>query len=285
MSERSERINEHSAPGHSSDEGGAVSELLLVDRRPGGIVLITLNDPARRNAMSDPMTAVWREVIAGLREEPDLRCVVVTGAGGAFSSGGDLSWIAGRNEVEIAALRDHMLAYYRTWLSIRELEVPTVAAVNGAAVGAGLCLALACDLRYAAEDAKLVAPFTRLGIHPGMAATYLLPEAGGLPLAREMLFAGRVVTGADAATHGLVNRAMPRENVLDEALAVAAEIAERAPVATRLTKVALAGGGQPSLEAALRWESLAQPVTMASDDLVEGIAALREKRAPRFTGH
>src|SRR4051812_17170541 len=233
-----------------------MSEQLRGERPPDGIGVLTLDDPDRRNAMSDAMTAAWRETIAGLREDAEVRCVVVTGAGSAFSSGGDLSWIAERGEVEVAPLRDHMLDFYRTWLSIRALEVPTVAAINGAAVGAGLCLALACDLRYAAADAKLVAPFTRLGIHPGMAATYLLPEVGGLPLAREMLFTGRVVTGAQAEPYGLVNRAVPREDVLDVALGVAAEIVERAPVATRLTKAALANGGQPSLEAALRWESL-----------------------------
>jgi enoyl-CoA hydratase/carnithine racemase len=262
-----------------------MSEQLLVDRRAGGIVVLTLNDPDRRNAMSDTMTEDWREIIADLREETDLRCVVVTGAGHAFSSGGNLDWIAGRGEIEVSALRDHMLAYYRTWLSIRSLEVPTVAAVNGAAVGAGLCLALACDLRYAAEDAKLIAPFTRLGLHPGMGATYLLPDVAGVPLAREMLLTGRVVTGAEAAPYGLVNRALPREEVLGEALRVAGEIAARGPVATRLTKAALAGGGPRSLEDALRWESLAQPVTMASADLAEGIAAQREKRDPKFTGH
>jgi enoyl-CoA hydratase/carnithine racemase len=262
-----------------------MSEQLLVDRRPGGIVLLTLNDPTRRNAMSDAMTEAWRDTIEGLRHDPNVRCVVVTGAGKAFSSGGDLGWIEGHGEGEVPALRDRMLAFYRTWLSIRALEVPTVAAVGGAAVGAGLCLALACDLRYAADDAKLIAPFTRLGIHPGMAATYLLPEVAGLPLAREMLLTGRVVTGAQAATYGMVNRAVPREEVLDEALRAAAEIAERAPVATRLTKAALADGGPPSLEAALRWEALAQPVTMVTADLAEGIAAQREKRTPRFTGH
>ncbi|WP_329241365.1 enoyl-CoA hydratase-related protein [Actinoallomurus sp. NBC_01490] len=261
-----------------------MTEKLRVDRRPDGIVVLTLDDPARRNAMSETMTSAWRETVAGLREDAGVRCVVVTGAGSAFSSGGDLGWIAGRGRVDVPPLRDHMLAFYRTWLAVRDLEVPTVAAVNGAAVGAGLCLALACDLRYAASDAKLVAPFTRLGIHPGMAATYLLPEAGGLPLAREMLFTGRVVTGEEAAAHGLVNRAVPREDVLGVALEIAGRIAEAAPVATRLTKAALADGGQPSLEAALRWESLAQPVTMASEDLAEGIAAQREKRTPRFTG-
>jgi enoyl-CoA hydratase/carnithine racemase len=257
-----------------------MTDQLLVDRPSGGVVLLTLNDPGRRNAMSGAMTDAWREAMRDLRDDPDVRCVVVTGSGRAFSSGGDLSWIAERNEIDVAPLRDHMLDFYRTWLSIRALDVPTIAAINGAAVGAGLCLALACDLRYAAADAKLVAPFTKLGIHPGMAATYLLPEVGGLPLAREMLFTGRTVTGAQAERYGLVNRTA--ENVRDEALAVAAEIAEKAPVATRLTKAALADGGPPSLEAALRWESLAQPVTMASGDLVEGLAALKEKRAPNF---
>ncbi len=261
-----------------------MSEHLRVDRRDGGVVLLTLDDPGRRNAMADAMTESWRAAIAGLREDPGLRCIVVTGAGSAFSSGGDLSWIAGHGSAEVPPLRDRMLDFYRTWLSIRLLEVPTIAAVNGAAVGAGLCLALACDLRYAAEDAKLVAPFTRLGIHPGMAATYLLPEVAGLPLAREMLFTGRAVTGTEAAAYGLVNRAVPREDVLEEALGVAAEIARQAPVATRLTKAALADGGPPSIEAALRWESLAQPVTMATADLAEGIAAQRERRTPRFTG-
>lgn len=261
-----------------------MAEQLLVDRRAQGVVLLTLNDPDRRNAMSDPMTAAWRQVIAGLRADPDVRCVVVTGAGSAFSSGGNLSWIAERGEVRIAALREQMLEFYRTWLSVRSLEVPTIAAVNGPAVGAGLCLALACDLRYAAEDAKLIAPFTRLGLHPGMAATHLLPEAAGLPLAREMLFTGRAVTGAEAASYGLVNRAVPAARVLDEALAVAGRVAEAAPIATRLTKAALADGGHRDLDAALRWESLAQPVTMATRDLFEGLAAQREKRPPRFTG-
>jgi enoyl-CoA hydratase len=162
--------------------------------------------------------------------------------------------------------------------------VPTIAAVNGHAVGAGLALALACDLRYAASDAKLLAPFTALGLHPGMATTWLLPEVAGLPLAREMLFTGRAVTGAQAESYGLVNRAVPRELVLQEALEAAGRIAAQAPIATRLTKVALAGGGHPDLDAALRWESLAQAVTMASKDMLEGLAAQRDKRRPEFTG-
>nr|BFE83326.1 hypothetical protein GCM10020093_059270 [Planobispora longispora] len=107
------------------------------------------------------------------------------------------------------ALRDRMLGFYRTWLSIADLEVPTIAAINGAAVGAGLCFALACDLVYAAEDAKLLVPFTALGLHPGMAATYLLPRVAGVGVAREMLLTGRTMLGAEAASAGLVTRAFP----------------------------------------------------------------------------
>ncbi|WP_242901130.1 enoyl-CoA hydratase/isomerase family protein [Actinomadura terrae] len=259
-------------------------EPLLVERRDTGVVVLTLNDPGRRNAMSGEMTAAWKAAIADLRADRDVRCVVVTGAGSAFTSGGDLSWLADTGADAVPALRDRMLEFYRTWLAVRDLEVPTIAAVNGPAVGAGLCLALACDLRYAADGAKLLAPFTALGLHPGMAATWLLPEVAGLPLAREMLLTGRVLTGTEAATYGLVNQAVPADRVLAAALAAADRVAAHAPIATRLTKVALAGGGHPDMESALRWESLAQPVTMTTGDMAEGIAARREGRTPRFTG-
>lgn len=259
-------------------------EELVVERRPDGIAVLTLNDPDRRNAMSDAMTERWKAAMAELRADAGLRCVVLTGAGSAFTSGGDLGWIAEKSAGSVPALRDRMLEFYRTWLAIRSLEVPTIAAVNGHAVGAGLCLALACDLRYAAEDAKLLVPFTALGLHPGMAATWLLPEVAGLPLARELLFTGRAVTGTEAAASGLVNRAFARDAVLAESLAVAERIAAQAPIATRLTKVALSNGGHRDMDSALRWESLAQPVTMTSRDMLEGIAAQREKRRPDFTG-
>ncbi|XVQ12849.1 enoyl-CoA hydratase/isomerase family protein [Spirillospora sp. CA-255316] len=261
-----------------------LSDVLLVERRSDGVAVLTLNDPDRRNAMSDEMTAAWKDAIAALRTDDGLRCVVVTGAGTAFTSGGDLSFLADTNAIAVPPLRDRMLEFYRTWLAIRALEVPTIAAVNGHAVGAGFALALACDLRYAAADAKLLVPFTALGLHPGMATTWLLPEVAGLPLARELLFTGRAVTGSQAESYGLVNRAVPRELVLQEALDVAGRIAAQAPIATRLTKVALSNGGHPDMESALRWESLAQPVTMASKDMVEGLTAQREKRRPSFTG-
>jgi len=257
---------------------------LRVERRDGGIALVTLALPDRRNMMSAPMTASWGTAMRALRADPGVRVVVVTGAGSAFCAGGDVSWIGSEPDATVDALRTRMLPFYRTWLSVRELQVPTIAAVNGAAIGAGLALALACDLRYAADDAKLAAPFTALGMHAGMATTYLLPEVAGLAVARELLLTGRVVTGAEAVGLGLVNQAFPKADVLAEALAVAARVATAAPVATRLTKAALQSGAPGSFDTALQWEALAQPVTLATADLQEGLRAQRERRPPRFTG-
>jgi enoyl-CoA hydratase/carnithine racemase len=252
--------------------------------RDNGVVVVTLDLPDRRNAMSAAMTGSWHRLMADLRADGELRCLVVTGAGSAFCSGGDVGWIGSQPEATVAELRDRMLPFYRTWLAIRDVEVPTVAAINGHAVGAGACLALACDLRYAAEHATLAVPFTSLGMHAGMAATWLLPEVAGLPVAREMLLTGRRVAGSEAVGLGLVNRAFPAESLLGEVRAIARSIAAAAPLATRLTKVALTGGGHASYEAALQWEALAQPVTLATEDLQEGLRAQRERRPPVFTG-
>ncbi|MFL6238386.1 MAG: enoyl-CoA hydratase/isomerase family protein [Actinomycetes bacterium] len=260
---------------------------LLVERLTGdraGVVVLTLNVPDRRNAMTAELTGAWQAAIGELSGDTDVRAVVVTGAGSAFCSGGDVGWIGADPNASVAALRARMMPFYRAWLAIRDLEVPTVAAVNGAAIGAGLCLALACDLRYAVPEAKFSAPFTALGMHAGMAATWLLPEAVGLPAARELLFTGRVVVGQEAADIGLVNRVLPAEQFVDAVLDIAAGVARTAPIAARLTKVALARGGHASFDAALQWEGLAQPITLATADLQEGLAAAKERRPPRFSG-
>jgi enoyl-CoA hydratase/carnithine racemase len=258
---------------------------LRVDRRDDGVVILTLDLPDRRNAMTAELTSAWGSTIAGLRGDRSVRCIVVTGEGTAFCSGGDLSWIGESPDLSVDSIRDRMLPFYRTWLSIRELEAPSIAAINGHAIGAGLCLALACDLRYAARGAKMSAPFTQLGMHAGMAATYLLPEAVGLAIARELLLTGRAVDADEALRIGLVNGVFDAEDLLDGALAVAARIAGAGPIATRLTKAGLRSGGHASVEDALMYEALAQPVTFATDDLREGLAASRERRTPNFAGH
>ena len=257
---------------------------LAIDRLDNGVVLLRLNLPDRRNAMTDELTEAWQAAIAELQADRDLRAVVVTGEGKAFCAGGELAWLEQSGTMTPDQLRTRMLTFYRAWLGIRTLDVPSIAALNGAAVGAGLAMALACDLRYATPEAGLSMPFTSLGIHPGMASTFLLPEVVGLAVAREMFLTGRVLRGAQALAVGLVNQVFPAESLRAEVLAIACTIATRAPIATRLTRQALADGGHRSFDAALKWESVAQPLTMATEDLVEGIAAARQRRSPVFIG-
>jgi enoyl-CoA hydratase/carnithine racemase len=259
-----------------------VSGPLRVDRHDH-VVLLTLALPERRNAMTEELTSAWRDAIAELSTDRTVRAVVVTGEGSAFCAGGDLSWIAGDTTLTPDRLRDKMYPFYRTWLGVRDLEVPVLAAVNGPAVGAGLCLALAADLRYAAPSARFGAPFAALGMHPGMAATYLLPEAVGLPRARELLYTGRIVGAEEAERIGLVHAVVPAETLVAAVLETAASVAAAAPVPMRLTKAALRHGHRSYAEA-LEWEALAQPVTMASEDIREGLAAQAERRRPTFTG-
>jgi enoyl-CoA hydratase len=257
---------------------------LRLERPSDGVALLTLDNPDQRNAMSDEMTSSWVAAVDELAADRSVRAVVVTGSGSAFCSGGNTSWIASEPDASVDYLRTRMIAFYRAWLSIRRLEVPTIAAVNGPAIGAGLCLALACDVRYAAAGARLGVPFVKLGMHPGMAATYLLPNVVGEAHARDLLLTGRVVDADESLRLGLVSRVLEPATFLDEVLATAAGIAATAPIASKLTKLALRDGGHADVEACLQWEAMAQPITLATADLQEGIRAAREKRAPVFTG-
>lgn len=256
---------------------------LRLERPAAGVVLLTLDNPDRRNVMSDEMTRSWTSAIDALATDRSVRVVVVTGAGTAFCSGGNTGWIASEPDASPVQLRHRMIAFYRAWLSIRRLDVPTIAAVNGHAVGAGLCLALACDIRYAAPGAKLSVPFVKLGMHAGMGATYSLPDVVGEAAARDLLLTGRTVEADEALRIGLVSRVIEGD-FLGEVLATASEVAATAPIASRLTKVGLRSGGHHDFESALEWEALAQPITLATADLQEGVRAAREKRAPVFQG-
>lgn len=258
---------------------------LRIDRPADGVVLLTLDNPAQRNAMSDPMTNAWASTIADLKADPDVRVVVVTGEGSAFCSGGDPRWIASEPDAPVHRLRTRMLGFYRSWLSIRELDVPTIAAINGPAVGAGLCLALACDIRYASASARMSVPFVRLGMHAGMGATYTLPNVVGEARARELLLTGRMVDAEEAFRIGLVSSVTSDESFRDTVLETAIAIAGTAPIASRLTKVAMRDGGHADFDTAIEWEALAQPVTLATEDLQEGVRASRERRTPAFRGH
>lgn len=232
--------------------------------------------------MNSELTEEWNSVLDELAEDGETRCLVLTGAGTSFCAGADLSWLdQGSPDTTIDRLRNRMLPFYRSWLRPRQLPFPVIAAVNGPAIGAGLCLALSCDIRYASPEAVFSTPFIHLGTHPGMAATFLLPEAIGQTRAREMLFTGREVRAEEAVDWGLVSGVVP--DVVAHAIEVATQIAAAGPVAARLTKAGLEAGAD-GLEASIRWESLAQPVTLTTEDIHEGIDAFRSGRRPTFIG-
>jgi enoyl-CoA hydratase len=256
---------------------------LRVERPADGVVLLTLALPERRNAMTTELTQAWADAVQPSRATAPCAWSWCR-RGAAFCAGGDVSWLAAEPDATVDALRDRMLPFYRTWLSLRALDVPSIAAVNGAAVGAGGALALSADVRYAGASAKFTVPFAQLGMHAGMATTWLLPEVVGLAAARELLLTGRVCDATEMLRLGLASAVYDDDALLDRALEHARQVAAGAPVAQRLHKVALADGGHASFEDALRWEALAQPVTLATSDLQEGLRARAEKRPARFTG-
>lgn len=257
---------------------------LRVDRHDNGVVVLTLALPDVRNAMTAELTSSWAEAVAGLRGDRSVRCVVVTGEGRAFCAGGDLGWLAAEPDATPDELRDRMLPFYTTWLSLRALDVPSIAAINGAAVGAGAALAMSCDIRYAGAAAKFTVPFAQLGMHAGMATTWLLPEIVGPAAARELLLTGRVADAAEMLRLGLCSAVYADDALLAQTLEHAGQVAAGAPVAQRLHKLSLANGGHASYEAALQWEAVVQPLTLATADLQEGLRAKLDKRPAVFVG-
>jgi enoyl-CoA hydratase len=268
----------------------ATDSLVLVER-DGDVVTLTFNNPARRNAMSREMGEAFSDQISQLAADESIRAVIVTGAGRAFSAGGDMAMLddlaaQGERDPNLAQrpIRDTMRSFYGLFLSVRDLPCPTIAAINGHAIGAGFCVALACDMRFASNQAKLGLNFAMLGIHPGMAATWIVPRLVGPALAAELLYTGRIFGATEAAAMGLVNRAIEPDALLGVAQSVAGEIAAAAPIVNRGIKRALARSMDSNLEGQLEFEAREQSLNFGSHDAREGLAAAREKRAPKFEG-
>lgn len=258
-----------------------------VERRDDGIALVTLDDPDRRNAMTVEMGEAIQSTFEDLATDADLRVVVLTGAPPAFSAGGDLGMLedlAQRTRDEGFDATDHMRTFYERFLTVRELPVPVIAAVNGHAVGAGLCVALACDLLLVADEAKVGLNFARLALHPGMGGSWLLPRQIGPQRAAEWLYTGRLVSGTEAAAAGMALRALPADQVVGSAIELAVQIASSSPLVVRQLKRSLERAPTTTLAEQLVHEAAAQAVNYGTDDLTEGLAAGRERRPPRFTG-
>ena len=221
------------------------------------------------------------DAVRALKARRDVRAVILTGAGESFSAGGDLAMLERLREVTREEAKAYMLGFYGRYLSILELEVPTIAAVRGPAIGAGLAVALACDLFVCDEDAKLASNFAKLGLYPGMGTTYFLERRVGALRAAELVLTGRRFSGRDALAWGIANDAVPSTEVIARAEALAKDVAASSPSTVRELKRAFAPDAV-ALAAALDREASCQSESYQSLDLAEGLAAARERRPPRF---
>jgi enoyl-CoA hydratase/carnithine racemase len=246
-----------------------------------GVGTLTLNDEANLNAMSDEMAREFSAAVGALKGAHNLRAVIITGAGKAFSAGGHLSMLESKRTKSKEENRKGMLEFYGSFLCMRELNVPLIAAINGAAVGAGLCVACACDFRVASDTTKLGFTFLKLGLHPGMGATYFVPRIVGASVATELLVTGRVISADEALRIGMLSRVVPSGEVMKAARSIVEEILACGPEA--MSQLLQTMRGEPgALAQALEREAECQSINYAGAEFAEGICAIKEKRSPNF---
>lgn len=262
----------------------------LLFEQDGHVATLTINMPEQRNALvGDELYGLFEEYCARVQRDLSARCLILTGAGTAFSAGGNVKQMRDREGIfagdpgEVRGNYDRGIQ--RIPRALWELEVPTIAAVNGAAIGAGCDLACMCDIRVASEDAIFAESFVKLGIVPGDGGAWLLPRVVGLSRACELAFTGDTIDARQALAHGLVSQVVPADRLLDAARELAGRIAANPPQALRWTKRLIREGLQVSLPTALQMSAAFQDMAHHTDDHQEAIAALFEKRPPDFRAH
>jgi enoyl-CoA hydratase/carnithine racemase len=264
-----------------SADGTMSYQRLLFELREG-VATITLNRPDDLNAIDDAMRQDFRELGESLLLDPEIRVVVFTGAGRAFSAGGDLSHF--ERDWNTAEFRVHSHRLSAFFNLLESLEKPVIAAMNGVAAGAGLQLAMASDLRIASATAQVGFREHNLGLIPGHGGATRLVKLVGLSRAKGLYFAGDLVSADEARELGLIHRVVDGAVLLDEVFETALSLAKRAPQALGLTKRLLNAAAHVDVKTGLELEALAQCVALKTADHREGVAAFREKRRPRFTG-
>ena len=248
-----------------------------------GVATITLNRPSKLNAFNDAMIGETLDALKAAARDDAARSIVLTGAGRAFSSWQDLAACQERGEG--GSIAEHLRhGYHRVVRQMVTLEKPIVGAINGIAAGAGCGVALAADMRIAADSASFMLAFSRIGLIPDSGVNWFLPRIIGYSRAYEMAVTADRVSAATALEWGLVNRVVPAEQLPEIAAAVARQLAEGPTLAFGLTKRAMQRGWGMSLDEALEYEAYLQEVAGRSADNREGIAAFLEKRPPNFTG-
>lgn len=257
---------------------------LILYTNDNGIATLTFNQPENLNALDEVMGKAFGEAIKRVQKDATVRVVILTGSGRAFSSGGNLDMIEAKTRKKPAQNKKELIGFYKLFLSVRDLKVPVIAAVNGHAIGAGFCLALACDLRYASESAKLGANFAKLGLAPGMGGTYLVTRLAGYTHAAEILMLAENMGSHRAMEMGLLNGVFKDEDLMTHVQGVAKIIAENAPLAIAAIKKGIQMAENSTLQKMFFYDSTAQARCLASEDMREGIRAIREKRTPQFKG-
>jgi enoyl-CoA hydratase/carnithine racemase len=248
----------------------------------GHVATVTLNRPDRLNAISTAMLESFSRALQAAHEDSSVRVIVISGAGKGFCAGLDMKDQAAGQGVGAGGFRFDLGS--APPVVLHQLDKPVICALNGAAAGYGLDLALGCDLRIASEDAKLAAVFTKRGVLPESGGSWLLPRLVGWARAAEIAFLGKVLSAREAFDLGLVNKVVPREALASETAAWADEIAGNAPLAVQATKRMMRLGLTETFEANVHHVFLQLLPLFASRDFREGMAAFLEKRAPRFTG-
>jgi enoyl-CoA hydratase/carnithine racemase len=263
-----------------------MNRLTLIVERADGVVTVTLNRPAKKNAINGPM---WQELVDAFDEvaaSRDDRVLVITGAGDGFCSGADLTDSDNSDNLGGGVGRSlhRMRLVGRAALRLHELPQPTIAAVNGVAAGAGCNLALGCDLIVASERARFTEIFGRRGLNLDFGGSWVLPRLVGLHKAKELAFLGEIVDATDAERIGIVNRIVPHDE-LDKVVAdLAGRLAAMPPVQLSISKRLLNQSSTVSMAQALEFEDVAQTMNFGSSDTAEAMRAFLEKREPKFTG-
>jgi methylglutaconyl-CoA hydratase len=256
--------------------------VIRTEKTEDGLVVVTLNRPESANALSLQLLQELYETLREIQFDRSVRVVVITGAGTrSFCAGADLKERAGMDPVQV---RKTVSLIRETINSVERLPQPVIAAINGVAFGGGTELALACDIRIAADTAKLGLTETSLAIIPGAGGTQRLPRLIGLGKAKELIFTARRIDAEEALNIGLVEHVVPIDQLLDRAKEIAREIAKNGPIAVMQAKFAINKGFDVDLQTGLEIERAAYEVTIPTKDRLEGLQAFKEKRPPVYTG-
>jgi len=256
-------------------------EYILVDPQfKTHIALVRLNRPKELNALNLQLMLEMKQALHDLDEDENVRCIIITGNEQAFAAGADIKQMESRTPIDLLKIDQ-----FETWDQIRKTKKPIIAAVSGFALGGGCELAMTCDMIVASETAKFGQPEIKIGIMPGAGGTQRLTRAVGKALAMEMVLTGKFISAEEALRSGLINKVVPEEVYLDEAVKLAMEVCQMSPVATRLAKESVNKAFESGLQEGLFFERKNFYMCFSSNDQKEGMKAFVEKRKPDFKGN